>query len=171
MDVIALLIFLIPVYIANSSPVVLGGNSYPLDFHKNFIDGRRWLGDGKTIKGFIGGGVCGALTGVFIADFYGLPFFSDKSAQVLGALALALGTLTGDALGSFIKRRFGIPNGRPFLLDTVMFLVVALAFVYPFAAPSLYEPLNLLFVFSLTIVLHPLTNFIANKLGLKNVPW
>lgn len=171
MDLLSLLIFLLPVYIANSSPVLLGGKSYPLDFYKNFVDGRRLLGDGKTIKGFVGGVICGALAGAFIADVYSLPFFPDKKMQVFGALALAFGTLVGDAFGSFAKRRFGIANGRPFFLDTVMFLVIALVFVYPFALPSLYDAANLLFIFSLTIILHPLTNFIANRVGLKNVPW
>lgn len=171
MDFLSLFVFLIPIYVANSSPVLLGGKSYPLDFYKNFIDGRRLLGDGKTIKGFVGGIVCGALAGALIADFYLLPFFPDKKAQVFGGMALAFGTLLGDALGSFVKRRFGVPNGRPFFPDTIMFLAVAMLLVYPFALPSLYGIWNLLFVFLLTIILHPLTNFIANKMGLKNVPW
>ncbi|MEM4330258.1 MAG: CDP-2,3-bis-(O-geranylgeranyl)-sn-glycerol synthase [Candidatus Bilamarchaeaceae archaeon] len=170
MDFLSLLLFLVPIYVANSSPVVLGGG-YPLDFYKNFIDGRRILGDGKTIKGFIAGIVCGSLIGVFIADFYLLPFFSDKMAQVLGSLALAFGTMVGDSLGSFIKRRAGVGNGRPFFLDTIIFLLIALFFVYPFALPSLYAFENLVFVFGLTIILHPLANFFANRAGLKNVPW
>jgi len=170
MDLLSLLIFLIPIYIANSSPVVLGGG-YPLDFYKNFFDGRRIFGDGKTIRGFVAGVICGALAGALIADVYLLPFFADKKMQIFGALALAFGTLVGDAIGSFIKRRLGIGNGKPFFLDTMMFVIVALLFVYPFVLPSIYQFENLLFIFALTVILHPLTNFIANKLGLKNVPW
>lgn len=170
MDFFLLLLVLIPIYVANSVPVVLGGGP-PLDFNKNFFDGRRLLGDGKTIRGFIAGVICGSLAGVFIADFYHVPFFADKKAQVFGAIALSFGTMIGDSLGSFIKRRAGVGNGKPFLLDTVFFLIVALVFAYPFAAPEMYAPENLLFFFGLTVILHPLTNFFANRAGLKNVPW
>jgi CDP-2,3-bis-(O-geranylgeranyl)-sn-glycerol synthase len=84
---------------------------------------------------------------------------------------LSFGTLAGDALGSFIKRRFGVGSGRPFVLDTIMFLIVAMALVYPLAQPALYELPNLVFFAALTLILHPLTNMLANRAGLKNVPW
>lgn len=170
MDLVALIIFLIPVYLANSSPVILGGGT-PLDLGAKFIDGKRLLGDGKTIRGFAAGVICGALAGILMADYYLLPFFPDKKAQVLGALALALGTMLGDSLGSFVKRRFGTDRGKPFFPDSAIFLAVALILVYPFANSSLYALDNLAIMFLLTIMLHPTTNFIANKLGLKNVPW
>ncbi|MEM4360168.1 MAG: CDP-2,3-bis-(O-geranylgeranyl)-sn-glycerol synthase [Candidatus Bilamarchaeaceae archaeon] len=170
MNVISLLVFLIPIYIANSSPVLLGGGT-PLDLGKNFIDGKRLLGNGKTIRGFIAGIVCGTLAGILIADFYSLEFFSTKEAQMFGALALSFGTMAGDSLGSFVKRRFGVDSGKPFLLDSMVFLALALLFVYPFVNSALYAFENLAFMFVLTILLHPATNFIANKLGLKNVPW
>jgi hypothetical protein len=64
-----------------------------------------------------------------------------------------------------------VGSGRPFFLDTIMFLVVALALVFPLARTGLYEPLNIVFFAGLTLVLHPLTNMLANRAGLKNVPW
>jgi CDP-2,3-bis-(O-geranylgeranyl)-sn-glycerol synthase len=84
---------------------------------------------------------------------------------------MALGTMTGDALGSFIKRRARVASGRPFVLDSILFLVTALVFVMPLASGSLFEPANLLFFAILTLILHPLTNFLANRAGLKKVPW
>ncbi|MFH1222537.1 MAG: CDP-archaeol synthase, partial [Candidatus Micrarchaeota archaeon] len=136
MDLVALIIFLLPVYLANSSPVVLGGGK-PIDFGMKFSDGRRLLGDGKTIRGFAAGVACGALAGILVADYYHLSFFADYRAQLFGAVALALGTLVGDAVGSFIKRRFGVDSGKPFFLDSAAFLAVALLFVYPFANATL----------------------------------
>lgn len=166
-----LLIFLIPVYVANSSPVVLGGGM-SLDLGMNFTDGRRIFGNGKTIRGFVAGTLAGTVAGGIVAFVFPLPFFSSNMIQFISGLALAFGALTGDALGSFIKRRVGIGSGRPFILDTITFLIVALILVYPFSnVAELYQPLNLLFLIVLTLILHPLTNIIANRVGLKSVPW
>jgi len=170
LDIVSLILFLIPVYVANAIPVVLGGGK-PLDLGVKWIDGKPLFGNGKTVRGFIAGVFAGTLAGIIITQFYLLPFFASAELQFFGAFALSLGTMLGDAAGSFVKRRFGIDSGKPFFLDSIMFLVFALALVYPFAELSLYEPLNLLFFLVLTVVLHPLTNFIANRAGLKNVPW
>ncbi|MDD5171813.1 MAG: CDP-2,3-bis-(O-geranylgeranyl)-sn-glycerol synthase [Candidatus ainarchaeum sp.] len=165
-----LLIFLIPIYVANSSPVVLGGGM-PLDFGLKLPDGKRLLGDGKTIRGFIGGTLAGTVAGGIAAMIYPLPFFATPTLQFYAAFVLAFGTLLGDATGSFIKRRFGVGSGKPFFLDTITFLIVALLLVYPLVSLSLYDPLNLAFFVVLTLIIHPLTNFLANRAGLKNVPW
>ncbi len=165
-----MLIFLIPVYIANSSPVVLGGGM-PLDFNMRLSDGKRVFGKGKTIQGFVGGVLAGTLAGCLVALFYQLPYFPDTSTQFIAAFLLSLGTLSGDALGSFLKRRFGMESGSQFMPDTFIFLVVSLIFVYPVSNMNLFAPLNVAFFLILTIILHPLTNIIANRLGLKKVPW
>lgn len=46
MDVAQLLLFILPAYIANATPVLFGGGM-PVDFRRKFIDGERLLGDGK----------------------------------------------------------------------------------------------------------------------------
>jgi CDP-2,3-bis-(O-geranylgeranyl)-sn-glycerol synthase len=165
-----LLVFLIPVYIANSSPVVLGGGA-PLDFGIVLSDGRRIFGRGKTIRGFAGGVLAGTLAGGLVALFYQLPYFPGPGAQFMAAFLLSVGTLTGDAFGSFLKRRLGIELGSQFMPDTFIFLVVSLIFVFPLADASLFALPNLAFFLILTVILHPLTNIIANRLGLKKVPW
>lgn len=170
MALLDLLLFLIPIYIANSSPVVLGGGM-PLDFGSKLKDGGRVFGDGKTIRGFVGGMLAGTVAGGIVAIYYQLPFFVNPQTQFFAAFVLALGTLCGDALGSFIKRRVGVESGKPFLLDTIMFLILALIFVIPFAKVDLYTYINIVFVFVLTLIIHPVTNILANKIGLKNVPW
>jgi CDP-2,3-bis-(O-geranylgeranyl)-sn-glycerol synthase len=165
-----LLVFLIPIYIANSAPVLLGGGA-PLDFGIVLPDGRRLLGKSKTVRGFAAGVLAGTVMGGIIALLYQLPYFTGPTEQFIAGFLVSLGTMAGDSLGSFVKRRMGMESGKPFWPDTVMFLLVALAFVYPFADAGLYRPLNLIIFFLLTVVLHPLTNAIANRLGLKKVPW
>jgi CDP-2,3-bis-(O-geranylgeranyl)-sn-glycerol synthase len=169
-QIIDLVLFLLPIYIANAVPVVLGGGA-PLDFGLKLPDGQRLLGDSKTVRGFVAGVVAGTLAGGIIALAYQLPFFSDMRTQFVGGAVLAFGTMFGDALGSMIKRRFGVSSGKPFVLDSIFFLVIALIFVFPLAFTNLYDMWNLVFFLVLTVILHPLTNMIANRAGLKNVPW
>jgi CDP-2,3-bis-(O-geranylgeranyl)-sn-glycerol synthase len=184
LDFLALIIFVLPVYVANGIPVILGGGAR-LDLGKNFFDGRPIFGRGKTIRGFVAGVLTGSLVAVIFALIYSLDWFvpeycgsrifgfwlSSPARQFIGGIALALGTMIGDASGSFFKRRLAIESGRQFWPDTVVFLAVALLFVYPFVNSSLYSLENMLFLFVLTIILHPGANFIANRLGLKRVPW
>ena len=54
---------ILPAYIANASAVLVGGGT-PIDFEKNWRDGKRILGDGKTWRGLIVGAFVG-ITGGF----------------------------------------------------------------------------------------------------------
>jgi len=45
---------MLPAYMANPTAVVFGGGT-PVDMGKNWKDGRRIFGDGKTFRGLIGG--------------------------------------------------------------------------------------------------------------------
>ncbi len=168
--IIDLVLFILPAYFANAVPVLLGGGT-PLDLRKRFFDGERIFGDGKTIRGFIAGIAVGTVIGGVIAIFIPLWFFENKKMQFLASVGLALGTMIGDAFGSFAKRRMRLKPGTSFLPDSVIFLIVALLFAYPFTKSNLYTTTNILFLLVLTIILHPLTNFIANRIGLKKVPW
>jgi len=53
---------MMPAYIANPAAALLGGGR-PIDMGKNFTDNKRILGDGKTVRGFILGSLCGAIVG------------------------------------------------------------------------------------------------------------
>ncbi|MFA6214104.1 MAG: CDP-2,3-bis-(O-geranylgeranyl)-sn-glycerol synthase [Candidatus Micrarchaeia archaeon] len=169
-----LVLFILPAYFANSVPVLLGGGA-PMDRGREWCDGRRLFGDGKTTRGFFAGvlaGVAvGALEGMLLSgtafDIYG----SSMQAYALAGLLLGLGAMLGDLAGSFIKRRRGLARGRPSLvMDQLLFLALALVFAYPLA-PSLLTLEAVLFLAVLTYFVHVGANVAANRLGLKKVPW
>ncbi len=145
--------YILPAYMANMSPVIFGGGR-PLDMGKKFLDGRRILGDHKTIKGFASGILIGTLVGCL-------------QGRSLTGFLLSSGAMLGDSLGSFVKRRMGIEAGgsAPFL-DQEGFLIISILLSYP------VEPLDIgsiLFLLVVTPALHKGTNVIAHRLGLKGV--
>ncbi|MCX6772059.1 MAG: CDP-2,3-bis-(O-geranylgeranyl)-sn-glycerol synthase [Candidatus Micrarchaeota archaeon] len=93
------------------------------------------------------------------------------AAYVLAGLLLGCGAMAGDLLGSFIKRRQGLARGKPSLvMDQLLFLALALLFVYPLAQQLLTVE-AVLFLAVLTYFVHVGANVVANRLGLKKVPW
>ncbi len=178
LDLIARTVWLmLPAYTPNNFAVLVGGGK-PIDLGKSFVDGRRILGDGKTFRGFIGG-VAG---GVFIANVqYGIEkalgfevFASLHYAEFfILTFLLAFGAMLGDALGSFIKRRFGYERGARFpVIDQLTFLLIALllaSFSSAFWKLFSYEVIVVALV--LTPILHVSVNYLAYKLNLKEVPW
>ncbi len=179
LDTIAATIWLLlPAYTPNNFAVVFGGGK-PIDMGKKFLDGRRILGDGKTIRGFIAGVLGGLLVAHiqrFIESIAGVGLYSslDYSSFFILAFCLAFGSLTGDLIGSFIKRRIGLERGVSFpLLDQLGFLLVALAFAYLFSPDfgKLFTRGIILTAIIITPIFHLLANVIAHRLGLKDVPW
>ncbi|HLC37976.1 MAG TPA: CDP-2,3-bis-(O-geranylgeranyl)-sn-glycerol synthase [Candidatus Norongarragalinales archaeon] len=173
MDFFELLFLVLPAYASNSIPVVLGGGT-KIDLGKNFFDGKRVFGDSKTIRGFISGVAAGTLVGVILALGVGfLPWIPQNDKFVVGFL-VSLGAMAGDLLGSFVKRRLGLsPGSQYFLLDQLLFIILALVFAIAFA-PKILAELNgwdVLALMVLTYFLHLSFNWIAHKLRLKKVPW
>lgn len=155
------LIYILPAYVANATPVIFGGGNDPIDF-KRKIFGKRIFGDNKTIRGAVAGIICGTLLGLIESQF--IPYL------LTIAFLLSIGTIFGDLVGSLIKRQMGMQSGKSFLImDQYGFFVFALAFAYPFGnLPALW---GLAFLILLTGILHPLMNIIAHALKLKSVPW
>lgn len=180
-DILLSLWFILPAYVANASPVLLGGGT-PIDLGKKFFDGRRIFGDGKTIRGFISGIFCGFLVGllqVFVNPTLEklieqhvtlLPYQrSLLRTNFIIAILLPMGAMVGDLIGSFIKRRLGLERGAPApLLDQLDFLIGALLFTsFVFTVPFICVTILLV----VTLIIHLLTNALGYILGLKNVPW
>ena len=164
MDVAALAIealkLIFPAYCANAAPVLAGGG-LPMDFGKNFLDGRRIFGKNKTFRGFFFGLVIGGLVGLSENFLFGYP--------LLFSLISPLGALLGDLTGAFLKRRLDIaPGGLLPIVDQIDFVVGAIAFSLPLSIISLDLAIAILII---TPPIHLLTNFAAYKLKLKSNPW
>jgi len=168
---------LLPAYTPNNFAVVFGGGT-PIDLGKKFIDGKRILGDGKTIRGFVAGVLGGLLVAhiqLVIESILNFKIYSSLSyIQFLHlTFLLALGSMVGDSVGSFIKRRLGFERGKSFpILDQLTFLIVAYLFATLSPAFKLLFTLDIIILSILiTPILHLITNVIAYMLKLKEVPW
>jgi CDP-2,3-bis-(O-geranylgeranyl)-sn-glycerol synthase len=168
------LVFILPAYVANSVPVILGGVA-PMDFGRNFFDKRRILGNGKTWYGFFGGLFCGILASIalaFILPGSELDVFGGRADYYLASgILLSSGALFGDLAGSFIKRRIGAKHGQSMLLDQLTFILGAFAFCYPLGLSLAYRPENIIFLVLATYFIHRMANSAAHYMGLKRVPW
>lgn len=184
---------MLPAYLSNMLPVFVGGGT-PIDFGRNWRDGKRILGNGKTWRGLLLAPLVATILVFFLqwlADNtawglrYGFPGWGAFPWWIVIAYAMGFGALAGDAIESFFKRRTGRERGAPwFPFDQLDF--VAGALVFGFLAATLLHatgatPGNwfldvftwprLLAVVILTPGLHLLVNFIGYKIGAKDVPW
>ena len=167
-------IFILPAYVANAAPCISGGGA-PIDGGKCFFDNKRIIGNGVSWKGTFFGLFCGTITAILEGIIFNLNIvgtiafnFNVFEWGIVGLL-LSAGALFGDAIGSFIKRRIGLAQGRPApILDQLGFIVFALLFVYPFA-PVPYD--IGIFLLVITPMIHLSANIIAYKLGIKDVWW
>jgi CDP-2,3-bis-(O-geranylgeranyl)-sn-glycerol synthase len=164
MDIAILIVealkFIFPAYCANAVPVVTGGGR-PMDFGKNFFDGKPVFGKNKTFRGFFFGLAVGVAVGLVEWMVFGYPF--------LFSVLSPLGALFGDLAAAFLKRRLGIaPGGLLPIVDQVDFVIGAVLFSLPLAI--IYWELAVV-VIIITPPIHLLTNFLAYKLKLKENPW
>tara|TARA_B110001454_G_scaffold190333_1_gene189460 strand:- start:52 stop:672 length:621 start_codon:yes stop_codon:yes gene_type:complete len=187
---------MMPAYLANTIAVLTGGN-YPIDQGKNYNDGNRILGDGKTWSGLIGGTLGGIIIGYLLFYFgdtiiwnisHNCPNDYNYCVSLIGEelwgenpllifFLLSFGALFGDITASFIKRRSQLKRGdKSPLLDMFDFIGMALLLNFIFAHEWLmswildgYVPLFTLLI--ATPILHRGVNIIGYKLGVKNEPW
>ncbi len=171
------LVFISPAYAANASPLFLSNITkklHPLDFNKNFFDGQRILGDGKTIEGTIFGFAIGMI-------YFTIFFFFDTYMNILHlysnyleGLLIVSGALVGDIVGSFVKRRLKIRQGDSLpVFDQIGFIVFAYSFYLLFFSPPLniYPVDFIIYVSLITFFIHILTNLAAYKFGIKSTPY
>lgn len=174
-EALRLLLFILPAYVANASPVLLGGR-WPIDGGKKAWDRRPIFGPSKTWLGLLAGLSCGLLTAVLLAHLLPGTDFDLWAGQpadylICGAL-LSIGTMAGDLAGSFAKRRLGYSSGQPsFILDQLAFLFMALLLAWAMAPHFVFQPAALLFLVLVTYALHRLANAFAHGAGIKKVPW
>ena len=146
----------LPAYFANAAPVLLHGGG-PLDGCKNWSDGKRILGDHKTVYGTIVGIAVGSVFGII-------------QGNTLQGTLFGIGAIIGDLLFAFIKRRLGIQPGKPFpLWDQVGFIILAIllgSLVEP--RPTWQQDAAMIIT---TIPVHYISNLFAWGLSWKKEPW
>lgn len=124
--VLGALWYVIPAYFANATPNAFGGGP-PIDGGRLWRDGKRILGDGKTWRGLFVGVFFGTLIGVIQAVTVET---GDPGKAVFRAFVISFGTLLGDAMGSFIKRRSGLKRGESYMfMDQLGFIIVGTVLV------------------------------------------
>ncbi|MCK4567680.1 MAG: CDP-archaeol synthase, partial [Candidatus Thorarchaeota archaeon] len=89
--------------------------------------------------------------------------------QVPVAVLLSVGALTGDIVGSFIKRRVDVKSGNPSpFMDQLGFIIMALIFAYPIIQPgSIFIAILIL----MTLGIHWISNALGYLIGIKKNPW
>jgi len=171
---------MLPAYLPNNFAVLFGGGR-PLDFGRNFSDGRRILGDGKTFRGTVAGTMAGVGAGLILDSIssskpdLGLPDFGSGAELVLVLIGLSLGAMAGDIVASFFKRRMGLESGAAlFLVDQLDFVIGCWALTFILAPRWFSEnftPEIIFIVLIVTPILHRATNIIGYKIRAKKEPW
>ncbi len=166
---------MLPAYVPNPVAALCGGGT-PVDLGKNFSDGKRIFGDGKTYRGLIIGIAAGTGTGlvqIWLSGIYGwgaIPVHTFTSIILLSA-----GALLGDLIKSFFKRRFGKERGAKWPVADQYDLVAGaflclLAFDPGWLFTNVTLPIFIL-ILILTPVLHRAVNIIGYHIKVKEVPW
>jgi CDP-2,3-bis-(O-geranylgeranyl)-sn-glycerol synthase len=183
---LAVLWLLLPAYVASALATIPRGRGPPMDLGRSWpYDGRRLLGPSKTWSGFLFGGFAAMSVGLLEAwlillappNLQLVPRFAPSVIDAVPVVALlTFGGMTGDAIGSFVKRRLGRESGaRTILLDQLPFVLFPIA-VGLVIDPSLFVGVfaSLTGVFWLlvyTLGLHTVFNWVGYRAGLKRVPW
>ena len=146
----------LPAYIANATPVLLGGGP-PLDGGRTWVDDQPLFGDHKTVRGTLTGIAAGIAVGII-------------QMQLLRGVLLAVGAIGGDIVISFVKRRFKIKPGAMFpIADQMGFIVFAVLLVSLVPPSPTWE--RAVAILIATLPIHYLTNVVAWALKLKRNPW
>jgi len=166
---------MLPAYVPNPVAALLGGGT-PIDMGRNFPDGRRIFGDGKTYRGLILGVLAGVATGLLqirLAGTVGWECLPDHT--FMSIFLLSLGALLGDLCKSFIKRRLGKDRGAKWpIADQYDLVAGALLLVLLIDPAWLFANLSLtvfLLILILTPILHRAVNIIGYHFRVKEVPW
>jgi CDP-2,3-bis-(O-geranylgeranyl)-sn-glycerol synthase len=161
---VQLIYLMLPVYVANMAPPFVKywpGWNRPIS--------RRWLGDHKTVMGFLVG-VAAATAIAFVQSLIGWGESLVRYDQwLLLGLACGVGALGGDALKSLLKRRCGIPPGEPWIpADQLDFVIGGLALLSFFVA---LRPLDVAFILAVSFVGDIGINHLSFRMGVRDTKW
>ncbi len=177
---------LLPAYAASALATIPRGVGPKMDGGRLWrADGRPVLGPSKTWSGFLFGSLAAMPIGLLEAWLILLAppnlqlvprLGTTVAAAIPVVLILTFGAMTGDALGSFVKRRLGRASGaRTVLLDQMPFVLVPIAVglaAYPALFLGVFASLpGVFWLLVYTLGLHTVFNWIGFWAGLKKVPW
>ncbi|MEN6396151.1 MAG: CDP-2,3-bis-(O-geranylgeranyl)-sn-glycerol synthase [Methanoregula sp.] len=173
--VLAAFWIMVPAYVPNPVAALCGGGT-PIDFNKNYSDGRRLLGDGKTYRGLACGVLAGIAVGVlqiWLVGTYSWTFLPQHTAASI--ILLSLGALLGDMAKSFVKRRLGKNRGEAWpIADQYDLVAGAFIMVLIFDSSWLFANITwqvLIVILVLTPILHRSVNIVGYLCGVKKEPW
>ena len=166
---------MLPAYVPNPVAALVGGGT-PVDRGRNYSDGNRIFGDGKTYRGLFAGILAGILTGlVLIWLDHRLPLAGLPHHTFLSVTLLATGALLGDLVKSFFKRRLGKERGAQWPVADQYDLVAGAFLLLLLGDPTwLFATVTLpvfIIILIITPVLHRVTNIIGYMIKVKEVPW
>ncbi len=166
---------MLPAYLPNPVAALLGGGT-PVDLGRNYTDGRRIFGDGKTFRGLVAGILAGigiGLVQIWAWSAYNLVFLPGQT--LLSVVLLAVGALLGDLVKSFFKRRFKKERGSKWPVADQYDLVAGAFVLLLIADPGwLFSRVTVpafIFILILTPILHRAVNIIGYRVNVKEVPW
>ena len=201
-NVITVLILYGPAYLANTGAMLFGKwipdatglPKIPIDRGRNWYDGNRILGDGKSWNGLLGGSFVSALLMLTSHTLWeersfenSKPFvdpleltnesdwfwmFNDSlTAFILGFL-LGLACLIGDSLGSFIKRRRGLKregdiSSKAPILDTMPFAISIFLFGFILFPGQILTQDVLVMPIIILLIITPIIHRLTNILGYR----
>jgi len=166
---------MLPAYLPNPVAALFGGGT-PIDLGRNFSDGKRIFGDGKTFRGLIIGILAGIGIGLVQIQVVGAFGWENLPEHTYMSITLlATGALLGDLGKSFFKRRLGKERGAKWPVADMYDLVAgALLMVLLFDSAWLFANMTLLIfilILILTPILHRAVNIIGYHFRVKEVPW
>ena len=183
-------ITILKMYITLLSPIVAGclnmiwcrlnilkKYNVPMDYNKNFIDGKRIFGDNKTWKGFIGYIILNIFCAVVLGKiwsicnlnnmnyfYYSIPNTIYNNCII--GLLLGLGYSLFELPNSFLKRRMNIEPGKTSSgISKILFVFLDQADSVIGCCTVLYLFYNMTFKFYIMyILLGAFTHFVFNIL-------
>ncbi len=166
---------MLPAYIPNPIAALLGGGT-PVDLGRNFSDGIRIFGDGKTWRGLFTGILAGIVTGLVLIWLSSrFPEAGLPQHTLLSITLLATGALLGDLVKSFFKRRCHVERGAKWpVADQYDLVAGAFLLLLAFDPAWLFAMVTLpvfIVILIITPVLHRVTNIIGYMFKVKEVPW
>ena len=203
-NVICVLLMYGSAYLANTGAMLFGKwipekTGFPvaiIDGGRNYSDGNRILGDGKSWNGLIGGGIFSGFLFIIAHNIWKgngteapfidpltyassndwFWFFEGDSGSIMAAFTmgfiLGVACMIGDLCGSFVKRRKGLKregdeSSEAPLLDTVPFAVaIFIAAFLLFDGQIITHP-DLYEEILFLLIITPIIHRLVNILGFK----